>query len=438
MTRTVRSRRAEIANQPLYSRALRLRHLAPSGLLCFVFLEGAVVLGILLALAELVSWWGVLVLPITVAFMVKFNDLIAGALTQQPVTTEPTTARAPVLRPAAMSGSEGQTAVIQAVTDAPAVEHRMTGPGFGFAPAGSARDGAVFGFPGSEQRSYEQRGSEQRGSEQRGYEQQGYERSGYEHQGYERQAYEQQGYELRSYEQSGHEPSGYEQPGHERFGYEQPGDGRTGYEQPGFEQQGYQRPGYEQSGYQQSGYQQSGYQQAGYEQSGFERAGAQFRLAAPEESEFPAAGQAFGAAQPEFGNAGAGFATAGIDQSGYVSNSVFTHSGQGGSNTPARSGFSDAGEFTDAGSGQGGAVFGLSGAGHGGFGYAGGNESHGSRGHAAGQHGYGPVQPSYGYPVDDAGRPGIPATNAPVRRQWVDELDVRQQMARQSAVRRYE
>jgi hypothetical protein len=73
MTRTIRSR-------PFYARMLRLRHLAPSGFLCFVFLEGAVALGILLALAELVSWWGVLVLPITVAAMVKLNDAVAGLL----------------------------------------------------------------------------------------------------------------------------------------------------------------------------------------------------------------------------------------------------------------------------------------------------------------------------------------------------------------------
>ena len=102
MTRTVRSRRAESANQPLYARALRLRHLAPSGLLCFVFLEGAVVLGVLLALAELVSWWGVLVLPASVALMVKFNDMVTGSLTQHQAVAVPATARAAVLRPAVM------------------------------------------------------------------------------------------------------------------------------------------------------------------------------------------------------------------------------------------------------------------------------------------------------------------------------------------------
>ena len=105
MTREIRSRRAESADRPLYARALRLHHLAPSGLLCFVFLEGAVVLGILLALAELVSWWGVLVLPVTVALMVKFNDLVAGTFAPRPVARETSPERGPVLRPAAMPGS---------------------------------------------------------------------------------------------------------------------------------------------------------------------------------------------------------------------------------------------------------------------------------------------------------------------------------------------
>jgi hypothetical protein len=81
VTRVIRSRRAGVPlDQPLYARMLRLRHLAPSGFLCFLFLEGAVALGVLLALAELVSWWGVLVLPASVAGMVKLNDVFAGML----------------------------------------------------------------------------------------------------------------------------------------------------------------------------------------------------------------------------------------------------------------------------------------------------------------------------------------------------------------------
>ncbi|GAA2896714.1 hypothetical protein Acy02nite_81150 [Actinoplanes cyaneus] len=98
MTRTVRSRRAGVANQPLYARALRLRHLSLGGLLCFVFLEGAFALGVLLALAELVSWWGVLLLPAAVAVMVKFNDLVAGWLAPPARTAEPVAARAVVSR----------------------------------------------------------------------------------------------------------------------------------------------------------------------------------------------------------------------------------------------------------------------------------------------------------------------------------------------------
>jgi len=98
-------------HRPLYARVLRLRHLAPSGLLCFVFLEGAMALGVLLALAELVSWWGVIVLPITVALMVKLNDAIAGSLTRPPAPAArvPAAARVPVPQPPATLVGEDAT-----------------------------------------------------------------------------------------------------------------------------------------------------------------------------------------------------------------------------------------------------------------------------------------------------------------------------------------
>jgi len=102
----IRSRRAGVSRDlPLYARMLGLRYLAPSGFLCFVFLEGAVALGILLALAELVSWWGVLVLPVTVAVMVKLNDVVAGALSRPAAVPRPAgagtvTPPPPMLRPA--------------------------------------------------------------------------------------------------------------------------------------------------------------------------------------------------------------------------------------------------------------------------------------------------------------------------------------------------
>jgi hypothetical protein len=119
-------KRAE--HRPLYARVLRLRHIAPTGLLCFVFLEGSIALGLLLALAELVSWWGVLVLPVTVALMVKLNDLIAGSLVRAAAPVRPVASRpgssgpasprpapmdAPVLRPA----SSGRPEVLSRVAD---------------------------------------------------------------------------------------------------------------------------------------------------------------------------------------------------------------------------------------------------------------------------------------------------------------------------------
>ncbi|MET8065531.1 hypothetical protein ACFYON_15485 [Micromonospora sp. NPDC005686] len=63
--------------RPLYARALGLRFINPGGVLCFLFFEGAMALAVLLALAELVSWWAVVVLPIAVAAMVKLNDVVA-------------------------------------------------------------------------------------------------------------------------------------------------------------------------------------------------------------------------------------------------------------------------------------------------------------------------------------------------------------------------
>lgn len=68
----------EDRHRPLYARLLGLRFVNPGGVLCFVFFEGAVALAALLALAELVSWWSVLVLPAMVAVMVKVNDVVAA------------------------------------------------------------------------------------------------------------------------------------------------------------------------------------------------------------------------------------------------------------------------------------------------------------------------------------------------------------------------
>jgi hypothetical protein len=75
--------------QPLYARVLRLRHIQPGGVLCFLYFEFVIALAVLLALVGFVSWWGVLVLPLTVAAMVKINDLVAGRLAAAAARNQP-------------------------------------------------------------------------------------------------------------------------------------------------------------------------------------------------------------------------------------------------------------------------------------------------------------------------------------------------------------
>lgn len=75
---------AEGRRRPLYARLLRLHRLRPGPVLCFIFLEGAIALGVLLALANLASWWTVLALPAAVAVMVKLNDVVASATSRPP------------------------------------------------------------------------------------------------------------------------------------------------------------------------------------------------------------------------------------------------------------------------------------------------------------------------------------------------------------------
>ncbi|WP_190250607.1 hypothetical protein, partial [Dactylosporangium sucinum] len=63
---------------PLYVRVLRLRHLHMGGFVSFLLFECMIAAGVLLALAEFVSWWAVPVLPAVVAIMVKVNDMAIG------------------------------------------------------------------------------------------------------------------------------------------------------------------------------------------------------------------------------------------------------------------------------------------------------------------------------------------------------------------------
>jgi len=63
---------------PVYSRVLGLRHLRLARWQTGVLFDGALVVGVLLALAELASAWAPVVLPAVVAGVVWVFDVVAG------------------------------------------------------------------------------------------------------------------------------------------------------------------------------------------------------------------------------------------------------------------------------------------------------------------------------------------------------------------------
>jgi hypothetical protein len=97
-----------MATRPVYLRLLRLRHLKPHPVVTFLLFEGSIGLSVLLALAEIVNWWGLVAIPVAVAVMVKLNDVVAGSLVR-PLAVSPAGAahlldrtvigRSPVPRP---------------------------------------------------------------------------------------------------------------------------------------------------------------------------------------------------------------------------------------------------------------------------------------------------------------------------------------------------
>jgi len=100
----------------LYFRLLRVRYLRPGSLTAFLLFEGSIVLGALLALADIVNWWGVLAVPVAVAAMVKVHDGVA-ALVGRPMVVS--------------AGPRGRGASSGGCTDARA----SSGPGGGGWPA---------------------------------------------------------------------------------------------------------------------------------------------------------------------------------------------------------------------------------------------------------------------------------------------------------------
>jgi hypothetical protein len=63
-----------------YERLLRLHHLHMTGWQREMLSWGIVVLAVLLSLSGLVSPWGIVVLPLAVALVVKAQDLLAARL----------------------------------------------------------------------------------------------------------------------------------------------------------------------------------------------------------------------------------------------------------------------------------------------------------------------------------------------------------------------
>ncbi|GAA3765463.1 hypothetical protein GCM10022379_36570 [Micromonospora maritima] len=123
--------------RPLYARVLGLRFVNPGGVLCFLFFEGAAALAVLLALAELVSWWAVLVLPTAVAVMVKLNDVVAEMVVRTAAQVpeqerdrfrrqmEPVVGRAPV--PATARALPGGLSLAESGAPRPAVPYHQPG-----------------------------------------------------------------------------------------------------------------------------------------------------------------------------------------------------------------------------------------------------------------------------------------------------------------------
>lgn len=73
-------RRIARRHRSFYLSILRLNRLRPSGLQRILLIEGSLVAGIVIALADVASAWIVLVLPLLVAATVKFEDVVATAL----------------------------------------------------------------------------------------------------------------------------------------------------------------------------------------------------------------------------------------------------------------------------------------------------------------------------------------------------------------------
>ncbi len=88
-------------SQPLYPRLLRLKHLHPSAWQRAVLVEGSIAVGAVAALADKVSAWTPVVLPVAIAMVVKFHDVLTGVL-RPGGAVAPAPAPAPAAAPMAL------------------------------------------------------------------------------------------------------------------------------------------------------------------------------------------------------------------------------------------------------------------------------------------------------------------------------------------------
>ncbi|HLT09712.1 MAG TPA: hypothetical protein VK028_02755 [Micromonosporaceae bacterium] len=79
--------------RPLYFRILGVRYLNLHPALILVLFEGSIALGLLLALAELIPFWGFMLVPVAVALAVKLNDVIEGIMLRPLAATQQRAAR---------------------------------------------------------------------------------------------------------------------------------------------------------------------------------------------------------------------------------------------------------------------------------------------------------------------------------------------------------
>jgi hypothetical protein len=86
---------SEPHKEPLYPRLLQLRNVHPNGWQRALLVEGMALLGGIVALADRATAWAPVILPVGAAMVVKFHDVLAGALPRRASATRDADVTAP-------------------------------------------------------------------------------------------------------------------------------------------------------------------------------------------------------------------------------------------------------------------------------------------------------------------------------------------------------